>query len=163
MRLRPTIFASAAAALFAVSVASTSAHAGQVLTLESDQTQLVILPSLPGSVVIGNPTIADATVEGTRFFVHGRSFGTTNIMIMDMAGNEMASFEVSIGRQTPNAMALFRGPSRESYNCAPFCESELQIGDAAGYSAVILEQTKKKIELATGADTAKSEAPPAPQ
>lgn len=161
MRLRSSLIVSAA--LFAGLAASASAIAGQALTLESDQSQLVILPNLPGSVVIGNPTIADATVEGTRLFLHGRAFGTTNIVVMDMAGNEMANFEVSIGRQTPNALALFRGPSRESYNCAPFCESELQIGDSAIYSAVVLEQTKKKIELATGADTAKSEAPPAPQ
>ena len=89
--------------------------------------------------------------------------GASPYGVMDMAGNEMANFEISIGRQTPNAVALFRGAKRESYNCAPYCESELQIGDDMVYNAVILEQTKKKIELATGADTAKSEAPPAPQ
>ncbi len=161
MRLRSSLIA--AAALVAALAAPASSFAGQALILESDQSQLVILPSLPGSVVIGNPTIADATVEGTKLFLHGRAFGTTNIMVMDMSGNEMANFEVSIGRQTPNALALFRGAKRESYNCAPYCESELQIGDDMLYNAVILEQTKKKIELATGADTAKSEAPPAPQ
>jgi len=84
-------------------------------------------------------------------------------MILDLSGNEMASFDVSISHTTPNTVALFRGPERQSLNCAPFCESELQIGDDLVYSAKIIEQTKKKIELATGTDSAKSDAPPAPQ
>lgn len=162
MRLRSSLIFSAAAAALALA-APADALAGQALTLESDQSQIIILPSLPGSVIIGNPTIADATVEGTKLFLHGRSFGTTNIMIMDLAGNEIAAFDVSVAHVTPNTVALYKGPVRESYNCAPLCESELQIGDGAVYSALVLEQTKKKIELATGTDTAKSDAPPAPQ
>ncbi len=163
MRLRFSLMISAAVAVAALALPATQAGAAQVLTIETDQSQMVILPALPGSVVIGNPTIADATVEGTKLFIHGRGFGTTNLMILDLSGNEMASFDVSISHTTPNTVALFRGPERQSLNCAPFCESELQIGDDLVYSAKIIEQTKKKIELATGTDSAKSDAPPAPQ
>ena len=163
MRFRTSFILSAAALSASLTMAAPDASAAQVLTLETDQSQMVILPALPGSVVIGNPTIADATVEGTKLFIHGRGFGTTNLLILDLSGNEMASFDVSIAHLTPNTVALFKGSQRESYNCAPLCESELQIGDSAVYSAIIIEQTKKKIELATGADTAKSDAPPAPQ
>jgi len=139
------------------------ASAGQALVVETDHSQMIILPAIPGSTVVGNPTIADATIEGTRLFIHGRSFGTTNLLIMDMQGNQMGAFDVSVSHTTANAVALFRGPARISYNCAPFCEGEFQIGDDAGFSGMILEQTKKKIELATGTETAKSDAPPAPQ
>lgn len=162
MRLPSALLASAAALLWAATPMA-PVQAGQALSIESDQSQLVILPAMPGSVVIGNPSIADATVEGTKLFIHGRAFGTTNIMVLDMSGNEMAAFDVSISHMTPNTLALFKGSQRESYNCAPLCESELQIGDNANYSGIIIEQTKKKSELATGQDTAKSEAPPAPQ
>jgi hypothetical protein len=150
----------ATAALLAFSM---PAMAGQVLTIETDHSQLVILPSLPGSIVIGNPTIADATVEGTNLFIHARAFGTTNLMVLDMTGKELAHFDVSVNHVTENAVAMFRGPARESYNCAPLCEAELQIGDSAAFYGSASDQTKKKIELATGTDTAKSEAPPAPQ
>lgn len=163
MRLRPTLILTAALAGLAFAMPVAGASAAEKLVLESDHSQMIVLPSLPGSVVIGNPTIADATVEGNRLFIHGRSFGTTNLMVMDMAGNTVANFEISITHVTDNTLALFKGTARESYNCAPLCESEMQIGDAPLYSATVIEQTKKKIELATGTDTAKSDAPPAPQ
>ncbi len=146
-----------------LSGAAAPAFAGQALTVEADQSQMVVLPGIPGSVVIGNPTIADATVEGSKMFIHGRSFGTTNFVIMDLDGQQMAAFDVSVSHTTANTLALYRGPARISYNCTPTCEAEFQIGDDPTYTGIILEQTKKKIELATGTDTAKSEAPPAPQ
>ncbi|MFO1034053.1 MAG: pilus assembly protein N-terminal domain-containing protein [Hyphomicrobiales bacterium] len=58
-----------------VIAAAPAAMAGQPLTVEVDQSQMIVLPAVPGSVVIGNPTFADATVEGTKLFVHGRTFG----------------------------------------------------------------------------------------
>ena len=94
MRLRFSLMISAAVAVAALALPATQAGAAQVLTIETDQSQMVILPALPGSVVIGNPTIADATVEGTKLFIHGRGFGTTNLLILDLSGNEMASFDV---------------------------------------------------------------------
>jgi Pilus formation protein N terminal region len=160
--MRLTSFAALLAAPL-VAAFVTTASAGQPMTIESDQSQLVVLPSVPGSIVIGNPTIVDATVDGTKLFIHGRSFGTTNIMIMDNNGQMMGNFDVSVNHTTPNTLALYRGPLRVSYNCAPYCEWEFQIGDDPMYSAAIIEQTKTKIELATGAETAKSDAPPAPQ
>jgi hypothetical protein len=163
MRLRPTLILTAAFAGLALAMPAAGASAAEKLVLETDHSQMIVLPSLPGSVVIGNPTIADATVEGNRLFIHGRSFGTTNLMVMDMSGNTVANFDISITHVTDNTLALFKGTARESYNCAPLCESEMQIGDAPVYSAAVIEQTKKKIELATGTDTAKSDAPPAPQ
>jgi len=159
MRIRPTLLLTAALALLPMA----KAFAAEALTLEVDQSQLVVLPALPGSVVIGNPTIADATVEGTKLFIHARAFGTTNIMILDLSGNEVAKFDISIGHTTEHAVAVFKAGSRESYNCAAFCESELQIGDNEVYFKNVAEATKKKIELATGTDSAKSDAPPAPQ
>lgn len=161
MRYHTPLLVTAATAFLAFAVPA--AEAGQALSVETDQSQLVILPSTPGSVVIGNPTIADATVEGTKLFIHGRAFGTTNIMIMDMDGNQIAAFDVSTSHVTTNTVALFRGNQRRSLNCAPLCEYELQIGDDFIHSVEVAGQTKTKIELATGTDTAKSEAPPAPQ
>jgi hypothetical protein len=147
----------------ALAAAAPQAQAGQPLILENDQSQMIVLPAIPGSVVIGNPTIADATVEGTKMFIHGRGFGTTNMLIMDMDGNQMADFEVSIRHMVPNTVALFKGPDRISYNCAPICEAETQVGDEITYFKMVADETKKKFELATGTDSAKSEAPPAPQ
>jgi Pilus formation protein N terminal region len=162
MRRYALTFASAAA-VAALVTTSPAALAGQPLTIEIDQSQLVILPSTPGSIVIGNPSIADATVQGTNLFMHGRSYGTTNIMVLDMNGQQLGAFDVSVSHSTANAMTVFKGGMRYSYNCATNCESELQIGDSGVYSENIAAQIQLKNKLATGQTDAKSEAPPAPQ
>jgi hypothetical protein len=154
---------SATSALLALAAGAAPAQAGQALTVQADQSQMIILPSMPGSVVIGNPSIADATVEGSKMFIHGRGFGTTNFIIMDLNGEQIASFDVSVGREVSNAVTVFRGNSRYSYNCAPTCEAELQIGDNLEFNTVIGTQMMTKNQIATGQITAKSEAPPAPQ
>ncbi len=163
MAIRSTLLATATLAALITGLATSLSQAGQPITIESDHSQVVILSGVPGSIVIGNPTIADVTVEGNKMFVHGRSFGTTNILAMDLNGNEIAAFDVSVSHLTVNTVALYRGPNRKSYNCAPLCEGELQIGDEVQHFGLVSEQTKTKIELATGTDTAKSAAPPAPQ
>jgi Flp pilus assembly secretin CpaC len=138
-------------------------QAAEAITVETDQTLMVSIPSVPGAVVIGNPVIADVSMQGTKMFILGRNFGTTNIYILDIDGNPMATFDVSVKHTTDNTVAMFKGPARQSYNCAPYCESELQVGDEVVYSKIINDQMKSKMELATGQDSAKSEAPPAPQ
>lgn len=149
--------------LLALQSFSTVANAAEVITVETDQTLMVSIPSTPGAVVIGNPVIADVSMQGNKMFVLGRNFGTTNIYILDLDGNPMATFDVSVKHVTDNTIAMFRGPTRSSFNCAPICESELQVGDNEIYSKVISDQIKTKMELATGQESAKSEAPPAPQ
>ncbi|MCA0433818.1 MAG: pilus assembly protein N-terminal domain-containing protein [Proteobacteria bacterium] len=143
------------------------ALASDPLVIEADQSTMLSLPSTPGAVVIGNPTIADATVQGDKLLVHGRAFGTTNIIILDQDGKQSMNVEVSVRHEVQNLVAVFKadasGASRRTYSCAPLCQSELQIGDDVVYNGVLVEQIKNKIKLATGQEDSKSEAPPAPQ
>jgi Pilus formation protein N terminal region len=142
---------------------STAAHAGQLLEIEVDESQIMTLPSTPGAIVIGNPSIADVSIQGQKIFVHGRGFGQTNLTILDLQGNQIANFDV-VGKQTKSsALAVFRGPDRYSFSCATFCEAEAQIGDQQDRMLGILAQNSAKIELATGNKTAEAAAPQAPQ
>jgi Flp pilus assembly secretin CpaC len=153
----------AASALMTLQFCFATAQAAEAIAVETDQTLMVSIPAVPGAVVIGNPTIADVSMQGTKMFILGRNFGTTNIYILDNDGNPMATFDVSVKHVTNNAVAVFKGTARQSYDCAPLCETTIQVGDEAVHNKVVSDQVKTKIELATGADTAKSEAPPAPQ
>lgn len=147
----------------ALCLSSSFALAGQALSVENDQSQMMALPSEPGSIVVGNPSIVDVSVQGSKLFVHGRSFGTTNVIVMDLDGNQIANMDVSVTHEVDNTVALYRGPDRISYNCAPKCETELQVGDQVVHFASVMDQMKSKLELSTGQESAKSEAPPAPQ
>lgn len=139
------------AALFAAHQAS----AAEPLVLLTDQTQLLKLPRPAGIIVVGNPAFADVTVQGQLVFLHGRAFGTTNIIIMDEAGAEMENFEVTVQMGGSNNLALYKGGItggvRYSYVCAPNCEVTLQVGDPTDYMVKQnIAEIIAKSNLATG-------------
>ncbi len=142
---------------------TSAAMAAQELIIKTDQTQLIDISGTPGAVVIGNPSIADATVHGNKIFVHGRAYGSTNLIILDQNGNHLYSFDVTVQQGGLNNLALYKAGARFSYVCAPNCEGTLQSGDQAGWFAEISKMDTKKTGIATGKSSADSEAAPAAQ
>jgi hypothetical protein len=103
-------------------------------------------------VVVGNPNIADVTVRGSQVFVHGRTQGATNMIILDRDGNQLAMVEVNVSTTGGSPTTVFYGGPRNSYNCAPICEPSLQIGDQHdAFFKILAEQNGAKGSLATGA------------
>ena len=156
------------ATCFLLTVAGSSLALAETKVVEVDQSTMIKIKGEPGAVVVGNPMIADITIQGDKILIHGRTFGTTNVIILDQDGEKISAFDVSVKHVTDNTVAVFAGSdsfpaSRFSYNCAPLCESELQVGDNKVYNDVLAEQIKTKIKLATGSEDSKSDAPPAPQ
>jgi Pilus formation protein N terminal region len=150
-------------AAIAVCAAASLAQAGQYLELQSDESQMIALTGAPGAVILGNPSIADVSIDGTNIFLHGRGYGQTSLLILDAAGKQLANFDLTVKHTQVTNVALFRGPSRFSFSCAPYCETELQIGDDADNFKNIAEEIQKKGEIATGSKTAEAKAPAAPQ
>ncbi len=140
------------------------------VVLESDKTVMVSMAERPGTVVVGNPAIADVSINGKTIFLHGRGFGNTNIIVLDVTGQQLANFDVLIKQAQSEAVTILAARTgtglpimRSSYQCAPTCEATLQIGDNADYFKLISEENKAKNELATGSKTAEAEAPSAAQ
>lgn len=134
-----------------------AAYAGAPISLQTDQTQMIALASEPGTVVVGNPSIADVSVNGKQVFLHGRAFGSTNIIILDASGNQMASFDVMIQHDSPNDVAIFTADSKKetravrvSYTCAPLCQREMIPGDDYEIYKNMVAMNQLKSGLATG-------------
>jgi hypothetical protein len=142
---------------------TSAAFAAQELIIKTDQTQLINVSGNPGAVIIGNPSIADATVHGDKIFVHGRAFGSTNLIILDQSGNQLASLEVTVQLGGVNNVALFKAGSRYSYVCAPLCEATLQSGDNPDWFSDIAKMNAKKSDAATGKSSGDQASEPAAQ
>ena len=150
--------------------AITSAHA-ESLVLEADKSILINMAERPGTVVVGNPAIADVSINGKTIFLHGRGYGNTGMIVLDVQGNQLANFDVSVKQAQADAVSFFTTrPTtvtdrtvRISYVCSPTCEANLQIGDWDNNFKAISEQNKAKNELATGSKTAEADAPSAAQ
>jgi hypothetical protein len=137
--------------------------AAQELIIEADRTQLITISGTPGTVVIGNPSIADVTVHGNKLFVHGRAYGSTNLIILDENGNQLSTLEVTVMLGGENNLQIYRAGARFSYVCAPGCEGTLQSGDATSFFGDISKMDAKKSGTAQGKASTEQVAPPAAQ
>jgi len=109
-----------------------SAAAPGALEVVVDRATVVRAPAGTATVIIGNPMIADATTQKNGvLIVTGKSFGTTNIMLLDGAGAVLSETVVSVGRANDGSMVVQRGAKRESFACNPRCEPVLSIGDTS--------------------------------
>ncbi len=151
----------ATATLFYVALFAAAGAEG--ITIESDKTQMITVAVKPGTVVVGNPSIADISINGNQVFVHGHGYGNTNIIILDTQGNQLANFDVTVKQSISNAVTLFRSSSRYSMACDPICEFNLQPGDQVDWFKGIAEQQAAKNDLASGSETTEAKAPQAPQ
>ena len=127
-----------------------AAFAADTLDVILDQAQILRLPDRVGTIVVGNPLIADVTVQsGGLMVVTGKGYGRTNVIALDHHGGVL--LEKAIQVQGPyNVVVIYRGTDRESYSCAPKCERRITLGDTKDYFDATLNQTGSRNDKATG-------------
>jgi hypothetical protein len=103
------------------------------VTVHLDQAQLMKLPERTATLVIGNPLIADAVVQGTVLVITGKSYGLTNVVALDRGGATLGEFPVQVVGPSENVVVVYRGVERESYSCAMNCERRITLGDSPTY------------------------------
>jgi len=129
---------------FGVSLVATVVFAGSaqasdpIYQVDLNKTQILRLPAAAGSVIIGNPNIADVTVHSPMtVMIVGRGFGETNLIILDRNGQTMMDADIQVTSITPtNGVRLFNAKSRETYSCTPYCQPSPVLGDSAGHISV---------------------------
>lgn len=148
--LAMTLLAGAMALSAALIVAPSRASAKDVV-VRYDQVTLIKLPKPIFEVVLGNPTIADVSVQGGNLLViTGKSFGVTNIIALDSERNVIQDQRIAVVRDEARSLVVYRGPSRLSYNCAPNCIRTLTLGDDPPAFEDLAKNTEKKLKLGDG-------------
>ena len=129
--------------LSAIALGVSSAQADNV-TVNVDEARIMKLPARVATIVIGNPLIADATLQsGGILVVTGKGFGSTNLLALDRSGQVVMDKTVQVLGASTNGdlVIVFKGVERESYSCAPDCERRLTLGDSSAYFTSILTQS----------------------
>jgi Pilus formation protein N terminal region len=113
------------------------------LTVSVDRAQVLRVPERVSTIVIGNPLIADASLQrGGILVVTGKGYGATNLLALDRNGRVMMDKTIEVrGPKGHNLVVVYRGVDRESYSCTPVCQPRITLGDAAGYFNPTLAQT----------------------
>ncbi len=139
--------------LFAATAAA-SMGAGAVATAEEvwltmDYVKPFQLEREASKIVIGNPGIADVTVEdSTNLLLFGKAPGSTNIFILDEEGNKIDNMIVRVRALGDNMLTFQRGPQRTTYNCLKFCEATVTVGDNNTSFAEVQAQSQQKFQQA---------------
>ena len=95
-----------------------------------DQAKVFRVSRPASTIIIGNPAIVDATIEDDQTLVlTGRSFGVTNLIVLDSRGDAIVDQQVVVQGSETNTVRIYRRNSRETLACAPVCEPTLTIGD----------------------------------
>lgn len=146
----------AAATALAISLCGVAAAAPrgpfESVVVLVDHAKVIKLPEKAQTVVVGNPAIADVSVQRNGvMIVTGKSFGVTNLIALDASGTLLAESLVRVGAASDTVLTVQRGMERESYACNPDCQPSVQMGDAKDYFAGTAGQATARNALATTA------------
>jgi Pilus formation protein N terminal region len=117
-----------------------------------DQAKLVKLPERVATIVIGNPLIADASVQsGGLMVITGKGYGTTNLIALDRSGAVLMERFIEVrGQQADETVVVYKGIERETYSCSPLCERRITLGDGNIFFNSTLSQTVTRNSQAQG-------------
>ena len=131
--------------------AAASAQTGE-MWLTIDQVRAYDLRQPVSSIVVGNPAIADVTVQSNnKVLLYGKAPGFTNIYFFDGEGNRLDNINIRVQSQTDNMMVVYRGTARASYTCTRNCEPMMVIGDSPEIFDPLSQQAQRKSSDASSA------------
>jgi Flp pilus assembly secretin CpaC len=127
------------------------------IAVNVDQAKLVKLPPRVSTIVVGNPLIADVTLQpGGLIVVTGKGYGATNFIAMDRAGEVLVDRVIQVEGPTDQLVTVYRGVERESYSCMPICQRRITLGDGDSFFKSTMDQAGSLSGQASGAATAKT-------
>ncbi|MCB1387095.1 MAG: pilus assembly protein N-terminal domain-containing protein [Nitratireductor sp.] len=140
----------------AAPVASRATEAGEDMTagvvVTVDRAKVFRVSRPAATVIIGNPSIADATVQDeVTLVLTGRSFGVTNLIVLDRDGEPIVDETVVVRGHESNTVRIYRQDERVTFACAPVCEPTLTIGDSADRFNFAQEQITARNALSESA------------
>lgn len=118
--LRPVVALVAAVLVFFVSAPAFARD----IRVAPDQAFPIRLSEPAEGVAIGNPAIAAVTVQNDRFlFVTGRTYGSTNLVVVGEGGRVLYSGRVVVTPDETDVVMVTRGVETARLECTPTCRS----------------------------------------
>ena len=124
---------------------------GDKIAVNVDQAKLVKLPPKVATIIVGNPLIADVTLQGGGVVVvTGKGYGATNFIAMDRAGDILVDRLIQVESPSDQIVTVYKGVDRESYSCMPICQRRVTLGDADKYFSATIDQAGSLSSQAAG-------------
>src|SRR6516164_2793668 len=137
--------------LLLLPIAAVAEPSDDAISISVDQAKLFKLPNRVATIVVGNPLIADVTLQnGGIIVVTGKGYGATNFIAMDRGGEVLVDRTIQVEVPTDRLVTVYRGVERETYSCMPVCERRVTLGDADTYFKSVSDQANQLSSQAAG-------------
>jgi hypothetical protein len=139
------------AAVLAAPGAGRAESPADTIAVNVDQAKLVRLPGKVATIVVGNPLIADVTLQpGGMIVVTGKGYGATNFIALDRVGEILVDRQIQVEGPSDRLVTVYRGVERESYSCMPLCQRRVTLGDSDNYFNTTMNQAGSLSSNASG-------------
>lgn len=137
--------------------AAPGASAADALSVTIDHAKVMHISRPADIVIVGNPGIADATIQDQQtLIITGRSYGSTNLIVLDSSGKAIAEETLTVGPSNDDGIVTVYKTSdnkhmtRQTFSCTPDCSPTVAIGDEDKAFSALTNQIKDRGDFAKG-------------
>jgi Flp pilus assembly secretin CpaC len=135
------ILALALVALLAAPLAA-KAEDNAPISVKVNMARILRISAPAATVIIGNPGVADVTIQDPQTLIlTGKSYGQTNLIVLDTAGNPVADTMVSVVQDVASQVTVFMGSARTTLDCQPICQATITLGDDGDFTNRALQSS----------------------
>jgi Flp pilus assembly secretin CpaC len=126
--IHPLRLAAAVAAAAVLAAPSMVTAQSASLNVEIDQARRVQLRAPAGSVIVGNPEIADVTVvDANTLYITGKGYGVTEVVAVDAIGRTVFQSQVIVtAGDGGGRVRVWRGATATEMACASSCSPSVR-------------------------------------
>lgn len=129
--------------------AASLAADGEPISVKVNMARILRINAPAATVIIGNPGVADVTIQDPQTLVlTGRSYGRTNLIVLDQIGNPIADTLVEVIQAQADTITVFQGGARTTVACAPDCAPTVMLGDDPGFTSTAISSSSLVRSLA---------------
>ncbi|WP_420479724.1 pilus assembly protein N-terminal domain-containing protein [Brevundimonas sp. FT23028] len=131
---RPIRLAAALAAAAVMAAPAVVSAQSASLNVEIDQARRVQLRGSAGSVIVGNPAIADVTVvDANTLYITGKGYGVTEVIAVDPVGRTVFQSQVVVtAGDGGGRVRVWRGAQATEMACASSCSPSVRASGLGG-------------------------------
>ena len=113
------------------------------VTVNVNMARILRINAPAATVIIGNPGIADVTIQDAQTLIlTGKSYGQTNLIVLDSAGNPIADTLVEVIQTSDDVVTVYMGQARTTLACEPICQPTITLGDNNDFTSQAINSSR---------------------
>ncbi|WP_237153378.1 pilus assembly protein N-terminal domain-containing protein [Oryzibacter oryziterrae] len=161
--MSPLAFRLPLASALLLAASTLTAQASEEVDVQLDQAKIFRVAAPAGTIIIGNPGIADATMQDPQtLIITGRGYGQTNMIVLDEQGETISDTQIMVTEAVDNYVTVYKGALRQSLTCHPICQAAVVPGDDSGHFGGAISQSGAHSSLGASSQTTSAVATAAP-